>query len=188
MRVLSALFLVVISATACSSGGETGSQTEGGTAQAPAVASKPVGDLAQLMRGVLFPNSNLIFDAQSNDPGAPKKAETGGGGATATFANVYTGWEVVENAGITLAEVTDLVLKPGRLCSNGKPVPLDRPDFVKFAEDLRAAGVAAFEAAKTKSQDKVIENTNQLADACAACHEIYRDRGPAGSPERCTAP
>src|SRR5215210_7986377 len=103
------------------------------TAQAPAPAARPAaaaaskvtGDLAQVMRGILFPNSNLIFDAQSNDPGAPKKPESGsGGGASATFSNVYTGWEVVENAGVAIAEAADLILKPGRLCSNGKPAPV----------------------------------------------------------------
>ncbi|MQA28419.1 MAG: hypothetical protein GEU82_01075, partial [Luteitalea sp.] len=59
--------------------------SQGAQAQAarPAAAAEPTGDLAQLMRGILFPNSNLIFDAQSNDPGAPKKPEAGGGGATA---------------------------------------------------------------------------------------------------------
>ena len=70
--------------------------TPAAPAQAPAAparpaGARPTGDLAQLMRGVLFPNSNIIFDAQSNDPGAPKKEAAAGGGATATFANVYSG-------------------------------------------------------------------------------------------------
>jgi cytochrome c556 len=155
--------------------------------QASRPAAAPVtGDLAQVMRGILFPNSNLIFDAQSNDPGAPKKAETGGSGASATFANIYTGWQVVENAAIALAESADMILKPGRLCSNGKPAPVQRADYRKFAEGLRQAGRATLEAAKTQSQDKVIEVTDRVAEACANCHEVYRDKGPAGSPERCT--
>jgi hypothetical protein len=158
-------------------------------ASAPAAAAataKPTGELAQLMRGILFPNSNIIFDAQSNDPGAEKKAGAGDGGASAKFANVYTGWQMVEGAAVALAETPDLILKPGRLCSNGKPVPVEREDFKKFAELLRQAGVETLEAAKAKSQDKVIEVTDKVADACAQCHEVYRDKGPAGSPERCT--
>ena len=148
-------------------------------------ASKPTGNLAQVMRGILFPNSNLIFDAQSNDPGAPpKKVE--GSGASATFANIYTGWQVVENAAIALAEAADLITKPGRVCSNGKPVPVQRADFMKYAEGLREAGRAALEAAKTKNQDKVVEVTDKVAEACSNCHEVYRDKGPAGSPARCT--
>ena len=139
------------------------------------------------MRGILFPNSNLIFDAQSNDPGAPKKTEAGGsGGASSNFANIYTGWQVVENAAVALAESADLILKPGRLCSNGKPAPVQRADWVKFAEGLREAGKATLEAAKTRSQDKVIEVTDKVAESCSNCHEVYRDKGPAGSPARCT--
>jgi hypothetical protein len=155
--------------------------------QASAPAGPPTGDLAQLMRGILFPNSNIIFDAQSNDPGAPKKEAGGAGsGASAQFANVYSGWQMVEGAAVALAEVPDLILKPGRLCSNGKPAPVDREDFKKFAQGLREAGIATLAAAKEKSQDKVIEVTDKVADACANCHEVYRDKGPAGSPERCT--
>jgi cytochrome c556 len=93
---------------------------------------------------------------------------------------------VVENAAIALAESADLILKPGRVCSNGKPAPVTRADYQKFAAGLRAAGRAALEAAKTKNQDKVIEVTDAVAGACADCHEVYRDKGPAGSPERCT--
>ena len=151
-----------------------------------ASAARPAGDLAQVMRGILFPNSNLIFDAQQNDPGAPPKKASEGGGATATFASIYTGWQVVENAAIALSESTDIILKPGRVCSNGKPVPLQRADFQKFARGLREAGLAALEAAKSKSQDKVIEVTDKVAEACSNCHEVYRDKGPAGSPARCT--
>ena len=183
MRILSAVlastFLMAV-ATAQTSTTPAAQSAAGRPAAAP-----PTGDLAQVMRGILFPNSNLIFDAQSNDPGAPKKAESGSG-ASATFSNVYTGWEVVENAGIVMAESADLILKPGRLCSNGKPAPVERADYIKFAEALREAGRATLAAAKTKSQDKVIEVTDKVADSCANCHEVYRDKGPAGSPARCT--
>jgi hypothetical protein len=158
-------------------------------AAAPASSSRPDGDLAQVMRGILFPNSNLLFDVQQNDPGAPpKKAEDGQPGAstTSTFANIYTGWQVVENASVALEEAADMIMKPGRVCSNGKPVPVGRPDYVKFARGLREAGHKAFVAAKTKNQEKVSDVTNDVSEACANCHEVYRDKGPAGSPARCT--
>jgi hypothetical protein len=188
MRVLSVVFASAFLAGVVSAQAPAPAAPARQAKPAPArpAGSRPTGDLAQVMRGLLFPNSNLIFDAQSNDPGAPKKTEATGGGASATFANIYTGWEVVENAGILLAESVDLILKPGRLCSNGKPVPVQRADFRKFAQGLREAGRATLEAAKTKSQDKVVEVTDRVAEACANCHEVYRDKGPAGSPERCT--
>lgn len=143
---------------------------------------KPDGSLAQLMRGILFPNSNLLFAVQENDPGAPKKPTATG---AHDYDNVYTGWEVVESAAVALEESADLIMKPGRLCSNGRPVPVDRSDYMKFVQDLREAGRKTLAAAQDKSQERVTELTNDIADACSNCHEVYRDKGPAGSAARC---
>jgi hypothetical protein len=156
----------------------------------PATASparRPTGTLAQVMRGIYFPNANLIFDVQQNDPGAPKK-KTEGGSATDTYASAYSGWEKVENAAVALTDGVDLILLPGRTCQNGKPVPLNQPDFQKFAREMREVGRAALQAARTKNQEKVSDATNNIADACSNCHEVYRDKGPADSPARCTPP
>ena len=150
-------------------------------------AAKPTGTLAQVMRGIYFPNANLIFDVQQHDPGVPKKPSAEPGtSATSTYATTYSGWEAVENAAVALADGVDLILAPGRLCQNGKPVPRQQADFQKFARDMRAAGVAVLQAARTKNQEKVSDATNNLADACSSCHEVYRDKGPADSPARCT--
>jgi hypothetical protein len=156
-------------------------------AQAP--AARPDGNLAQVMRGMLFGNANVLFDVQQHDPGAPPKPPTGatsGAGATQTYANVYAGWEMVEAAAVALEESADVILKPGRVCSNGKPVPVTRADYVKFAAGLRAAGRKAFTAAKAKNQEQASDATNDVSDACSMCHEVYRDKGPYGSPARCT--
>src|SRR5207249_8288285 len=72
---------------------------------APRPAPRPAGTLAQVMRGIYFPNANLIFDVQQNDPAAPKKnAGEPGGSATDTYSGAYSGWEVVENAAIALID------------------------------------------------------------------------------------
>jgi hypothetical protein len=155
---------------------------------APKSSSKPAGTLAQVMRGIYFPNANLIFDVQQHDPGAPKKPSAEpGGSVTGAYGNTYSGWEAVENAAVALADGVDLILTPGRQCQNGKPVPRQQADFQKFARDMRTAGVAVLQAARTKNQEKVSDATNNLADACSSCHEVYRDKGPADSPARCTA-
>lgn len=168
------------------------------SAQAPAAraparppATRPSaqldGNLAQLMRGIMFPNSNIIFDVQTNDPGVERKiAEAGeaGEGALARFANLYTGWEVVENAAIALEEAPDLIMKAGRLCTNGKPVPVGRADFAKFAQGLRDAAKTVLKAAQEKNKETVAEATYQLADACVSCHQVYRN-SPPGGPRRC---
>ena len=53
------------------------SQTSAGKSkpkpQAAAPRPKPTGSLAQIMRGIYFPNSNLIFDVQQHDPAVPVK-------------------------------------------------------------------------------------------------------------------
>ena len=102
------------------------------------------------MRGIYFPNANLIFDVQKVDPGAPKKKSADSGSATDTYGNAYTGWEVVENAAIALTDGVDLILAPGRSCQNGKPVPYRQADYLKFAAEMRKAGLAVLQAAHTK--------------------------------------
>ena len=154
---------------------------------APAATVKPVGTLAQIMRGIYFPDSNLIFDVQQNDPGMARKKTDGTDSTTDKFVNLYPGWQVVENAAIALTDSVDLLLTPGRLCENGKPVPVDRADYKKFSAQMRAAGITVLEAARAKNQEKVSDATGDLTDACTACHQVYR-RGPAEGAARCTAP
>jgi cytochrome c553 len=157
----------------------------GSTSGSSTAARKPAGTLAQVMRGIYFPNANLIFDVQQNDPAAPKK-KAEGTGSTDTYANAYTGWEIVENAAVALTDGVDLILQPGRMCQNGKPVPLNQSDFQRFARQMRDAGRVALQAARAKNQEKVSDATNNIADACSNCHEVYRDKGPADSLARCT--
>jgi hypothetical protein len=127
------------------------------------------------MRGIPFPASNIIFDTQSKDPGAPLKPADIAAGATATYASVYGGWQEVENSALMLAEAANLLLIPGRLCENGRPAPVEREDYRRFTQGLIDAGEAAYKAAQTKNMDAMIEVTGTVSDACAACHEVYRD-------------
>ena len=144
----------------------------------------PVGNMAQLMRGMLFPTSNLIFNVQKQDPGAPRPAyqSTAGGFSWADWgAGIYPGWEMVDYAAVTIAESAPLMLTPGRRCENGKPVPVNDPDWIKFSLELAEAGKAALKAAQTRKQDVVSEVTDVIATSCSHCHEAYRDkpvRGP----------
>jgi cytochrome c556 len=138
------------------------------TAQAP--APKPESNLGQLMRGILFPNSNIIFDAQNNDPAAPKKEEPG------KMSNPYGGWLEVENAALARSESANLLMIPGRMCMNGKPVPITRADWPKFVQILRDAGQAAYKAAQSKNMDNIVDASGTLTEACSACHDVYREK------------
>lgn len=156
------------------------------TAQAPA-SEPPTANLAQVMRAILFPNSNIIFNVQAQDPAEPKPSYRPGDGGFSWVdwgAGIYTGWEVVENAGIALEEVTDLVTKPGRVCTNGNPVPLEQPDFVAGIQRLRNVARAVQAAAREEDQEQVIELTTQLAEACYGCHQVHRIAPPGGE-NRC---
>ena len=159
MRVLGVLF-VILSLTAVT------------TAQAP--ARDPVGTLALVMRAILFPNSNILFDTQSRDPDAPPETTAAGGTVSATFSSIYTGWGLVEAASVALAESAQLIMMPGRSCENGLPVPVGNADFQQFARDLVDVGTRAYEIAQSKNLDAMVEITNEVAGACENCHAVYR--------------
>ena len=145
-------------------------------------APEPMGNLAQVMRGILFTNSNILFDVQSIDPDNPPPVAAGaGGGATATFAGIYSGWQVVENAAIALGEAANLITIPGRLCENGRPVPLGQADWAVFTEGLKDAADVMLVAARARDREAASDATNHVADACYFCHEVYRDVA-----QRCT--
>jgi hypothetical protein len=182
MRVLTVLSLLVFVA-ACSSPTPT-------TPAAPAAAEPQVkGTLNQVMRGILFPNSNIIFDAQDRDPGAPPDDKDPAAAAN-PYAGTYGGWEAVENASIALAEAANLVALPGRTCANGKPVPLNDPTFQKGLAALREVSMASYQAAQEKKLDAFLDISDKLTQACATCHDAFRDfivdGKPVGIEGRCT--
>ncbi|HEY7335023.1 MAG TPA: cytochrome c [Bryobacteraceae bacterium] len=151
-------------------------------AQAPAFPA--FGNLAQVMRGILFPSSNIIFNVQLHDPGEPVKPASPDATSfswTAWGGDIYAGWQMVDYAAVAITESAPLMLTPGRRCENGKPVPVDRPDWIKFTQELAEAGRAAYRASQTRSQQAVSDSTTQLAESCSHCHQVYRDkRGPRG--------
>jgi mono/diheme cytochrome c family protein len=150
---------------------------------APAAASAfpPAGNLAQVMRGILFPSSNMIFNVQTNDPGAPLPTGTGAQDPSQSFswvnwgAGIYKGWDIVDYAAIAVADSAPLLLTPGRRCENGTLVPIDRPDWIKFTQEMAEAGHAAYKASQSRNQEAVSDVSNQLADSCLHCHEVYRE-------------
>jgi hypothetical protein len=157
----------------------------------PGAASRPQsqvhGDLRQVMRGILFPNSNVVFFAQGNDPAAvPKDAD--GTTSVNPLAGVYGGWEAIENSSIALAEAANLLTIPGRMCANGKPVPVQSADWQRFVQGLRDAGMASYKAAQSKDMDKMLDAADTLTNACSDCHDVYREKTEqkGGDAARCT--
>jgi hypothetical protein len=152
-----------------------------GRGAAPA-ASKPDATMLQLMRGILYPASNVIFAAQEDLSKQPKPADE----ATSPnpLTSTYGGWTAVENAGLAMAEASRLIVIPGRVCSNGRLAPVQRADWVKFTAGLRKAGLDAYAAAKKKNTDAIVEVAGTVSDACQACHDVYREK-KGGEKDRC---
>jgi mono/diheme cytochrome c family protein len=164
-------------------------QVATGSSQVPGFPA--FGNLAQVMRGILFPSSNIIFNVQLHDPGEPVKPAAVGAGTfswTDWGGGIYTGWQLIDYAAVAIAEAAPLMLTPGRRCENGRPVPVERADWIKFTQELAEAGRAAYRASQTRNQEIVSDVTNQLADSCLHCHQVYRDkRGRPGDPAAAAA-
>jgi cytochrome c556 len=147
-------------------------------AQAPASNQPARANMAQVMRSILFPNSNLIFATQTTEPAEVGKVfDVSPAYPGNSFSGKYMGWQVVENAALALVESADL-LTSARPCENGRPAPVQAADWKMYVEGLRAAGRNAYAAARTKDQDKMLETSEVLAEACADCHRVYREVTP----------
>src|SRR5216110_3079059 len=123
------------------------------TAQTPSttVAQEVHANLNQLMRGVLYPAANVVFFPQFENP-ATVKPVPGQDPSMATdpLTSTFGGWQAIENAALALAESANLLLVPGRVCSNGAPAPITDPAWVTFVQEVRDAGMKAYTAAQAK--------------------------------------
>jgi hypothetical protein len=143
----------------------------------PNAAQEVHADLNQLMRGVLYPAANVVFFAQSENPGDVKPVPGQDPSmATDPLTSTFGGWQAIENAALALAESANLLLIPGRVCSNGAPAPITDPAWAMFVQQVRDTSMRAYTAAQAKDQDKMIAIAEPLSAACAGCHRKWRDR------------
>jgi hypothetical protein len=184
MRYFRFASLILVAVIASSSGAAPQAPARGaaqttprGTAPAAGrgATSAPTATLAQLMKGILYPSSNVIFAAQSQNPAEVKPAADPSL-ATDPLMSTYGKWEAVENSALALYEAANLLTIPGRKCSNGRPAPINNADWPKLVQGLRDAGTAVYKAAQAKNQDKIIDAADVMTTACANCHEKYREK------------
>ena len=157
------------------------------SAQAPARATAPpqprvYANMLQLMRGTLYPQSNVIFTAQIEDPASFKPAAHESTSSD-PFTSSYGGWLAVENSGMAMAETSNLLLVP-RQCSNGKPAPIQNADWQMWVQELREASLSVYKAGQAKNDEVVLDAADKLATACLHCHAKYRNV-PGGNVNRC---
>ena len=144
-----------------------------------ALAERPEGNLAELMRAIAFPNANIIFNLQLKNPTAqrPKPLASSPFDYVEWGSTVYPGWLAVDQAAVALTESAGLLLTPGRRCQNGRPVPIDRADWKQFVAALVDVGKLAHTASRARNYEAFGNISEKLNDACANCHKVYRDKG-----------
>ena len=74
--------------------------------------------------------------------------------STDPLTSVFGNWEAVQNSALVLSDAADLLMTPGRKCSNGRDVPLAKADWAQFVNELREAGMVAYKAAPDQRQGK----------------------------------
>ena len=136
------------------------------------------GTLAELMRGIAFPNSNIIFNLQVKNPAdEPSKPMPIPFDYVEWGATIYPGWLQIDQAAVALTETAALLLTPGRRCQNGRPVPVDRSDWKQYVADLVEVGESVYQASKARDYQALVELSEDLDSACGNCHAVYRDSG-----------
>lgn len=151
-------------------------QTPSSAPAAPAVYA----NLNQLMRGVLYPAANVVFFPQFENPEKVKQ-DLDPGMATDPLKSTFGGWQAVENSALALAESTNLLLVPGRVCSNGVAAPVTDPEWIKFVGEVRDASLQAYKLAQAKDQEKLSDLSDAVSKSCEHCHNKWRNRKSAAN-------
>ena len=156
----------LILSSQCDAQGRAGTGTQG-------LKPEVYAALGEVMRGIMFPASNVIFGAQKDNPADVKPAKDPSS-ATNPLDGSYGKWEAVENSALAIAEAANLLILPGRKCLNGRDVPVKSADWPVLVQGLREAAMTAYKAAQSKNQAKMVDAAATLNTACANCHDRYR--------------
>jgi hypothetical protein len=83
-------------------------------------------------------------------------------GEHSLFPKTEEQWLEAESAALTLAEVTNILLLPGR--------SVDDPQWASFTAAVRAKALEAAKTAEAKNEDAFFLAGSDLYEACKACH------------------
>jgi cytochrome c553 len=117
-------------------------------AMAQAPTFQPVGTTLQVMRSMVIPSSDVIFNIPSQAPNDDKE------------------WAAVQNSALILAESGNLLMMAGRI--------KDNREWMKDSKALVDAGAAAFKAANAKDVNKLGDVGDDILTACETCHKKYK--------------
>jgi cytochrome c553 len=114
-------------------------------AQTPAF--QPVATVGELMQAIVIPTSDAVFGAAGE---TPKNEEE---------------WTALENSALMLAESGNLLMM--------RSPSGDTSIWLKESKAMVEAGSAAYQAAKAKNVDGVLEAGDKIYESCAGCHEKH---------------
>lgn len=120
----------------------------------PESGIEAVATLDEVMDAIVIPSSQAIFDAVVYEDGklvaAPKNDED---------------WHVVRMHALASAEAANLILMAPRAKDGG--------EWVKRSQEFRRASLAAADAAREKSIDRLLTAGGELYNTCTSCHRQY---------------
>ena len=159
MQPRHALFLINALLFACGiSFVVVGARTSRGSPAPVAEALQPIGSVTHIMRGMVDPAANVIFNAVSTTvtkAGVEEKAPSS-----------QQEWDRVSDSAVALAESGNLLLLGSRAVDHG--------EWTKWSHKLVDAGGVALEAAEAKDSAGVFAAGEAIYEACDNCHKTYR--------------
>ena len=111
---------------------------------------KPVATVKQLMKAIVIPSSDAVFQVAAKEP---KNEEQ---------------WAAVQNSALALAEAGNLLM----IGSRAK----DRGEWMKQSQALVDLGTVAVKAAEAKDVDAVSKAGDEIYNVCESCHNKYMEK------------
>ncbi|HSC67018.1 MAG TPA: hypothetical protein VLC79_04985 [Cellvibrio sp.] len=180
--------LAIIALLACASGcnqqsdaeASNGKATLVATATNPATDFKPVATLQEIMLSVIDPNVDPIWNSISTEVTAA--------GTVEKRPETDEDWATLRNHAITLREVSNLLVIPGRDVAHANTssheselqagaiqelIAAQWPEFVQRAHALQDAAKLAVDAIDAKNVERLEEVGGIIEHACEACHSQF---------------
>ena len=111
---------------------------------------KPVATVKQLMKAIVIPSSDVIFQVAAKEPKTDEQ------------------WAAVQNSALALAEAGNLLMIGSRAKDQG--------EWMKQSQALLDLGSAAFKAAEAKDVDAVSKAGDEIYEVCEGCHNQYMEK------------
>lgn len=120
-------------------------------------ASAPVASVKQIMRGIVSPASNAIYNAVSTTVTAT--------GTEEVFPRNDRQWEAVGSSAMALVEAANLLKVEGRARDHG--------DWLRMSDAMNKAAMQSYRAAEKKDVEALLAAGEVLNNSCDSCHRNY---------------